>query len=619
MARAAVIILNLLVPVIIGAVASGRQAQNPLNDTLAEVGGKVITANDLIERIALMPWPGKDTPGEKDSMRIRALASLVAEDILALEAVSRGTVADSLTRAHIQNLQKLLVRDALYTARVKSVVSVSDSEVRAGLARYAVQVHVQMISTRDRELARRIVGELRSGSVPDSVLAHVRMTPGAAIDTVVVRFGMLERGQEDAVYRLTPSAPVSDPVAVERLGWAVLRLLGSETNPQYAKSTVDERIRTTREKIRLRKEIDLADRYSAQVLAPRRAKANPDVFGVVGRTLRQLLLERNNTSRPEGPYRLAPVLDTAFVALGPHLGEKFVTIGKDGLTLGDVLESWRTLDLSFPTLEEKDFLVRLNADVRKAVALELLSREGFRQRFDRELTVEHDLATWSEYWNATATELDLVRNISLDDKELLDTLVAEVGEFGNNYEVNVREILADSLNEAQRLLETLAHGADMRHIARKYSHRKDWAAHDGESGFFPVIHHPQIGVRALAADTGMLVGPVRVPEGYSVFTVLGVRRKPGDTVYAFSSVRRAYQEKLLFDKRENVLNDFIAAKAGAYRVRMRLDRLRNVEIPATNLVTKRLLGFGGSMLAAPPLTPLWHWLGKVRTEGMIIP
>jgi hypothetical protein len=37
------------------------------------------------------------------------------------------------------------------------------------------------------------------------------------------------------------------------------------------------------------------------------------------------------------------------------------------------------------------------------------------------------------------------------------------------------------------------------------------------------------------------------------------------------------------------------------------------------MVTKRTLGFGGGMLAAPSLTPLWDWVPIWRAERATVP
>jgi hypothetical protein len=51
-------------------------------DTLADIGTAVISARDLLERLELMPFPGKDHPAQHDSAKMLALRALVAEKLL---------------------------------------------------------------------------------------------------------------------------------------------------------------------------------------------------------------------------------------------------------------------------------------------------------------------------------------------------------------------------------------------------------------------------------------------------------------------------------------------------------------------------------------------------------
>lgn len=67
---------------------------------LARVGPHTITEQDFLERIDLVPWPGKDNPGLQDSAKITALSSLVAEKLLSLQAVSQGIASAEGTVPH---------------------------------------------------------------------------------------------------------------------------------------------------------------------------------------------------------------------------------------------------------------------------------------------------------------------------------------------------------------------------------------------------------------------------------------------------------------------------------------------------------------------------------------
>ena len=49
------------------------------------------------------------------------------------------------------------------------------------------------------------------------------------------------------------------------------------------------------------------------------------------------------------------------------------------------------------------------------------------------------------------------------------------------------------------------------------------------------------------------------------------------------------------------------------------NHLRKVEVSPTNVVTKRFIGFGGTMMAVPGVYPLWDWLRNTPYVKEILP
>ncbi len=596
-----------------------RQLPDARTDTLAEVGPRVITARDLIERMEFMPWPGKENPSAMDSLKHQALQSLAAEQILAMEASAQGIGDDTASRRHIRELEKLMVRDALFRQEVKPRVSVSPAEVRRGLKRFAWIVTVLMISSGSEGQAREVSAALRAGARLDSLLHHPPANATLGSDSVVVKFGLLEEPQEDAVYSLSESSPVSAPLYVERLGWVVLYLLKKETNPEFEGRTVQERALAVEAKIRERKEIDQADRYSADVLSRFTARARPEAFRLLDRTLRGAFAARSRKAETGGNYRIADVLDTVETIVGSHLNDVLVEMKGGGMTIGDLLENLRVIDVRFPTIDEHDFPQLLNKCIKDAVARELLSREGYRRNLQQDPEVEHDVAVWADYWRASALELRLVKGVTATDDEVLDSLLAHIDAIGRDYQVDVREILSDSLGAALAVLDRLSAGAPMENLARALTTRREWAGRGGESGYFSIIDHPLLGLRALQSDTGRLVGPLKLPEGYSVFVVLGKRQSGGDSVTAFPALVDGYRNELAARRRQDILNRFVAGKTKEYHVRFYYHKLASVDIPPVNMVTRRFIGFGGSMLAAPALYPVWRWIKGAANVEEVMP
>ena len=584
-------------------------------DTLATVGTRAVTARDLIERIELMPWQGKDKPSQMDSAKVKALQSLVAEQILSMEAAAQGIVDDSTFRMLSRNVEKLMVRDELYKREVQGKVSVSSDEISQGLKRFARQVKALMINAGSEAEAAALSKMLRSGARLDSLTRARKLV----IDTASVKFGMLEKSQEDAVYSLSSGKPVSDPLNVPRLGWVVLHLLDSWPDPEYSKLSQADRQKVVKQKTTRRKEAARASVYVADELASRRADVKPTAFQLVAETLLDLFEEDTGLYRNEAGYRLDKVAGAAERRLDTHLDDVLVDLGKEGMTVQDVLEAWRNFDFLIPTLEKKEFLRQVNGAIREVVVREFLTHEGYRRKLEQTDAVRHDVEVWMNSWLANALSQKIVSGTTVTDQEVTDYLVSHPDEVGNSYLVNIREILTDSLPTALSLLERVIAGEDFKKLAEVHSKRKGWAAQGGESGYIAVSRLPEIGFLALESDSEKINGPIKTKDGYSLFTVLGKKRRPGEKGVPYDSLRSTVRHGLLTQKISQRLDEYVSSAVKNYPVTLYYDRLKQLPISPINMVTKRYIGFGGSMPASPGLAPVYGWVGRADNVKQVYP
>jgi hypothetical protein len=585
------------------------------SDTLATVGPRVITSRDVIERIEMMPWPGKDKPSQMDSAKIRALQSLAAEAILSMEAPSQGVVDDSTLRMQSQNVEKLMVRDELYKREVRGKVSLTPEEIHQGLKRFARQIKALMINVGSEVDAANLIKQLRSGASVDS-LARVRRLQ---VDSANVRFGMLEKSQEDAVYGISASKPVSDPVNVPRLGWVVLYYVESSTDPDFAKLSQSERQQTVQQKLTRRKEAVRAGSYVSNHLASRRAEVRPGPFGLLATTLHDLFAGDTVHFKNQAGYRLDMVAPAAEARLAPHLHDPLVDLEGGTMTMQEVLEAWRNFDFLIPTLEKKEFMRQMNGAVREVVMREFLVREAYRQKLQHTAAVQHDVDVWLNAWQANLLARQVVNGVKVTDQEVSDYLVAHADEFGDDYLVNIRELLSDSLSTALSLLERVVRGENFKQLAKEHSKRQGWAKDGGETGYFVVSRLPEVGLLALESDTGKILGPVKTKDGYSIFSVLGKKLRKGKGVMPYDSLKEEVRAELYKKKVSGKLDDFVAAAAKNYPVTLHYDRLKQLQISPINVVTKRMIGFGGSMPASPGLVPVFRWVDKASNVQQFFP
>ena len=61
---------------------------------------------------------------------------------------------------------------------------------------------------------------------------------------------------------------------------------------------------------------------------------------------------------------------------------------------------------------------------------------------------------------------------------------------------------------------------DFRELAAKYTIREEAKNNNGELGYFNINEYGEIGRKAATMNIGDMYGPIKVPEGYSLFELI---------------------------------------------------------------------------------------------------
>ncbi|MCX6135947.1 MAG: peptidylprolyl isomerase [Ignavibacteriales bacterium] len=720
--------------------AFGQKIVPPLpQDTLAMVGTSAITARDLIERIEFMPWQDKEKARRYDSSKVKALQSLVAERLLSFEGSQTASIAgDELLKLKTTAMEKMFVRDELYRREIKANISLSDAEISEGLKRFAWELHLVAVGVWDREAGDSLCKRLKRN---DDIISAVRQLPYrsvTAFDTVKVNFGGLDTTFERQAYTLGNSKKISPPFLSPSYGWVVAVLLERTANPIYDKMNWGDRRYRVEETIRRQKEIERAKAYSAGTLFQQKAKADSTVFADLARELRKLLMQDSAAHKRNGLFAInSDDVDQLLALFRNRLSAPFIVMEHHPLPLGEAIEALRTSGFGFTSLEPSPFQIRLNAGVRMIIEQEIMSREGYRRQLQQSKSVRHDMEIWTRYWASRHYMWNLNDTVRVSETDQLDAMRQAIRDLGPLYLVNVQEILCPDIPAAGALLDSLASGTSFDALARRNSLRHEWAASGGISGFFPLSKNPELGARAMMADVGITIGPIRLSEGYSIFKLLGRKRISFDqdslkrkdimqlamqypdigtavrlniqealcgsaaeaqrcldslrngaafsALARHSTMRRAWSERggvsgffavsehpalgraamladtgklvgpiklpegysvfkvlgkkwpdlsefpsadslrvaaranVLTAKRQSSLDSYIASTAKKYGVQFFYEKLPGIEIQSANMVTRRRIGFGGTIAAYPLLYPNYRWVSKMNESQRVIP
>ncbi len=588
-------------------------------DTLARVGSSVITERDLIERIELMPWEGKENPNQHDSSKIKALNSLVAERLLAIEGKQLNVGSDELTELKIRGMEKMFVRDELFKREVKQKVTISESEMRDGLVKFAWQLHIVAIAVKSLSDGDSLVKMLNKNISLTKIATTIRPTFITAVETVQVNFGGLDTLFENEVYAIGKKK-FSKPFISSTYGWTVALIIDRGANPVYEKmNSGDRRIRVD-ETIRQRKENIVARRYFAKILSPQKAKTDSLLFFALAKKLRTIIIQDSARHVNKGLFGvMSEDVDHMLTYFHSDIQKSFVELNDRPLLFGEAIEAMRNLRLGFPLLDENSFVRALNYHLRTIIEAELMSREGYRQNLHYSESVQRDLQSWSNYWISRFLMWRVNDSVSVSNDELLEGLRSSLPRIGTAYEVNVQEVLSDSLTTAMYVWGEYSRGIPLEDLARTYSKRAEWKDRAGVSQFIPLTKYPDITLRAIIADTGTIVGPVKTNEGYSLFKVLGKRSIGGINMPTADSIPINIRNNLVEKKRNRLMSTYVASLAKNYTVEVRYKKLSQVTIQPANMYTRRMIGFGGVITATPILFPNWEWMNEYQKNEKQLP
>ena len=609
---------GILLLCLVGMLAAQKNIPPLSSDTLARVGSTVITARDLMERIELMPWEGKEKAKQHDSSKVKALNSLVAERLLAIEAKHLNVGTDPVSKIKISGMEKMFVRDELFKREVKQKVTVSESEINAGLAKFAWQLHIAAVKVKDRAAGDSLTAKLQKNIPLSRILAGDRGRTIASVETVQVNFGGLDTLFENAVYAMG-KRKFSRPFMSDTYGWTVALLIDRGTNPVAEKMSGGDRRIRVEETIRSKKEDIVAGTYYARILAPQKANTDSAMFYTLAKALRSIIINDSARHFSKGMFGvLSEDVDQLLAMFVKDSERAFADVPERPVTFGEVIEGMRNLRFGFRSLDENMFNHDLNYHLRTLIGKELIAREGYRQQLQYSENVQKDLQLWSNYWVSRYLMWRVNDSVNVNSDDVYTVLRSILPSIGKQYEVKIREVLCDSLSRIADVMSEYSRGTDLSRLAEQYSIRSEWKSTAGLSPFLPLDRMPELTCRAFMADTGTTIGPIRTNEGYSFLKVIA-KRSVGKTDVTPDSIIVNIRNNLNGKRRNSVMSTYVAGLAKSYSIDIRYDRLSAVKIQPANMFTRRMIGFGGIITAAPMLFPNWEWMNEYRNEDTVIP
>ncbi len=588
------------------------------NDTLAVVDSSPITAGDLFERISLMPFEEKIKDRDFESVKRKAVESLVGERLLALAMENKIDTVEWRIKWVMNVLQKMFVRDEMYKQEIQRKAVPSVAEIERAVGEFLVQKRVLAFHSGDRAAAERFAADwnkvIRSKERNAAFIRRFIFR----FDTLTVTLGSAEPYLEIAAYKAQRNTVVG-PIQTRLYGFVVFTPVDDETNPEASRLSLVDRRKKAEQLLTGRKELILATEFVDAILGGEQMSVDTVLFREMVQQFWQLLSSDTIARKVPAGFRFLPSdIYRMITDNRPQLDSSMIRGSFGSISLGEFLEGLFYYDFTFPSLKKRSFAASFLTMLRSAAESEMIAQEGLRRGYQYTNDVRRDISQWLDYWKASYEEFSVVDTVGFREWEPYWSLWRNNTAFAEKaLQFKVQEILVRDSVTAAGLLQDMVNGAPMDSLARVYSLRKEWRAQGGVSDWIAFADFPELWKLATMMTLNGECSTVKWKEGFAVVKLLE-RRNTADPI-EFDSLLRREQTRMKLLHQQSVINTYVAGQAMKHSIKIFYDRIQSARIENIDMATRRNIGFGGRMNAAPRLTPQWEWVEQWKRRQQITP
>ncbi len=579
---------------------SPAQQGTPSGAVIARAGDMFISEQEFLERYEMLPGFGRHRPSQAEAAKLELLYSIVAEKLLAQDAAAGGLERDTVVRLGVLETAKLLARDELYKREVIQNVVLSEGEIERGIAMAVLRLSIRYLFFTKEEDALFIRARVHGAA--DLQKLTIDTSFHALRDTATLLWGDADVRIEEAAYRLK-RGDVS-PVVAAGDGFYIFTVAGVGRNPYYAAMAPDVLRARVTTIIRRRKEHARLDEFLAGALRGRTGFAVPRALESLSSAIEKVYAGTGTDSI----VYLTPGRETLLEKISAaELRDTLAVAGNRAWSVGEFIGRLSGEGFGVPRTSFRSIPFRLNTELMALVRRELMAQEALERGLDTLPDVRRQVGMWKDSFLASREREAIRKSVSVTDADVWSYLKSEDSSVAVP-QVQVRELLTRTFEQMQGAMDDLGRGMSFAGVVQKWSVDPSARERGGLSTFFPVTARSPLGGIASRMKTGERYGPLSVPDGVLYFELAGKKLAPhaGDTSFAekFSRAREEAREKM--GRRAVTLRLSLLAKEKG--VDVYTDRLKMLSVSRVPMMTFRILGFGGRMLAVPFVVPELDWL-----------
>ena len=578
-------------------------AQNE-KDIIAKIGDNIIDLNEFKYRYEFSPQINRKY-NDKGKSKEELLYTLIAENLFSLEAERLGyDTLNTFNEAYIP-LEKMYVRDALYKQEVSDKVKLDVGKFNKGLKLANEKLFVDFIYSVDQPGIEEAYSLIITNSNFDSLVTLLKNAEYVA-EPYEVSYGKMNYLAEEEIYNLEINKftkPIESPD-----GWYIFRLL-SKIPVQF--KSPDERMSLVRKVVEGRVEDSIYSDFRNNFFKDQNVTADGGLFWYFVEEVHKLLeIIKTEQKVPENEKisitnEYSSKLKKSIEA--DSLNKVFIQFDENPITFNQFLHEFIFEGFFTYTTDINQVASQLKSRVKRQIELELLTREAYNRGMESLPEVKSATKVWKDNYLSTLLLKNVVKNTEITDNDLKEYLSDKTGIPISETQINIIELLTDSLEVIKQAL-TVTHNEFMfRDFARIHTKREETKENGGEFGYFSPSEHGEIGKIAESMKIGDVYGPLQTENGYSLFKVID---KKESKIELKEKLDTDTELKIKHFKITEHLENLAADLAEKYNVTINDELLNSLELLNAQMVVFRYMGFGGKIQAFPYSAPFYNWKEK---------
>ncbi len=567
-----IFLFNLIVIILLTNSCTSHEDQQ----VVLRIDKSVVEKDEFMKRVSFVPHQSQSINPEQ--VKKDVLASLIAEKILAQEAVSLKLDTLEFMSTHITQLEKEAIFEYWVQENIDKFIEVSKDEVKEAYNRSKQIRTVDFWTTPDSSFAARFI---KSMSLPQIEQSIEMKDFSLSVQQKIIKYGEIWGPVEDVVYKLKQgelSSPlkVNDEYFVFRLK-NIRQNLSTLSDFEANKSLIQEKVWEYKRESKYGKKV-------LQILRSTGFKIEREQYDRVISALTQRLRFPDEEASPSN---LTSVLEFPEIKLDlqAQLENPFIQFKSGAVwTVRDFL---RKLAFGPYLLNYKDrniFRRDVPRILRKMVLLETVAEIGYKSGYEDASYVKKRTKMWHDYLLAAEFQTRCINREDISQEEIVQYYNNHPEKFSSSSLRKIQEVLVSTRELAVDLIKRVQAGELLGDLARKYSIRETGS----EGGFSPLLglnDWGNVSRKAFQLPLNALYGPLKTEDGkYSILQVIEITH---GEIKPLAEVTDEIEHLLSNEKNIEIVNQLIETRLQDLDIEINKSIINSLDVSKTPmLVTK---------------------------------